>query len=266
MNGDKRHWRRGIIGLIPAAGKGRRLPPLPCSKELYPIGYDGANLSPKVVSQYLLENMRAAGIRKAFIVLRKGKWDIPAYFGDGKGLDMHLGYLLMDLPYGVPYTLDQAYPFVSGSSVALGFPDIIFEPAKAFLDVLAKQKKSNADITLGLFRTPNPNKADMVDIDCEGRVASIEIKPSQTSLKYSWGIAVWGPPFTEFMHGYVQSRRGYYESNSGGVSGRELFVGDVILAAIGEKMKVNTVIFEGGNYLDIGTAEDLVKAVRSHSG
>ena len=28
-----------LVGLIPAAGKGTRLHPLPFSKELYPIGY-----------------------------------------------------------------------------------------------------------------------------------------------------------------------------------------------------------------------------------
>ena len=147
--------QREVIGLIPAAGKASRLPSLPCSKELYPIGYDSRNFSPKVVSQYLLESMRIADIKKAYIILRKGKWDIPAYFGDGKMLDMHLGYLIMDLPYGVPYTLDQAYPFVKEAKVALGFPDIIFEPEDVFVRLLEKQKESNANIVLGLFHTPN---------------------------------------------------------------------------------------------------------------
>ncbi|WP_233744930.1 hypothetical protein [Leptodesmis sichuanensis] len=58
-----------VIGLIPCAGQATRLAPLPLSKELYPVGLrslpDG-KLRPKVVSHYLLEKMRLAGIRKAF--------------------------------------------------------------------------------------------------------------------------------------------------------------------------------------------------------
>ena len=100
-----------VIGLIPAAGKASRIAPLPCSKELFPLGFRSVdrngNTRPKVVSHYLLEKMRMANITKVFIILREGKWDIPAYFGNGKMLDMNLAYLMMDLPYGVPFTLDQ---------------------------------------------------------------------------------------------------------------------------------------------------------------
>ena len=96
-----------VLGLIPAAGKAARLSPLPFSKELYPIGFgpvgQGHSLRPKVVCHYLLEKMQFAGITKAYIILRNGKWDIPAYLGDGKMLDMNLAYLIMRLPFGVPY-------------------------------------------------------------------------------------------------------------------------------------------------------------------
>jgi glucose-1-phosphate thymidylyltransferase len=71
---------------------------------------DGHNLRTKVVYDYLLEEMWLAGITKVYVVLRERKWDIPADFGDGKMLDVHLAYLMMDLSFGVPYTLDQACP------------------------------------------------------------------------------------------------------------------------------------------------------------
>jgi glucose-1-phosphate thymidylyltransferase len=255
-----------VIGLVPAAGEGSRLHRLPCSKELYPIGFDKSNFTPKVVSHYLLENMRIAGIRKAFVILRNGKWDIPAYFGDGKMLNMHLGYLLMDVPYGVPYTLDQAYPFVRESRVALGFPDIIFEPNDAFSSVLSQLRKSNADIVLGLFQMENPSKADMVDVDGEGRIRSIQIKPAETDLKYSWGIAAWNPSFTEFMHDYVLAESHCFESGATYAGRHEMFVGDVIQAAIRNSLAVDTVAFRSGHYHDIGTPEDLLRAARSGHG
>ena len=163
-----------VIGLIPAAGRAKRISPLPCSKELYPVGFwrspDEKEGRPKVACHYLLEKMRAAGITKAYIVLREGKWDIPAYLQDGAIADMHLGYLMLGLPYGVPYTLDQAYPFVRDAIIAFGFPDILFQPDDAFVQLVAKQDASNADIMLGLFPADSPQKVDMVDLDEKGRV------------------------------------------------------------------------------------------------
>jgi glucose-1-phosphate thymidylyltransferase len=220
---------------------------------------EGHNLLPKVVSHYLLEKMRLANIKRAYIILREGKWDIPAYFGDGKMLDMHLAYLIMDLPYGVPYTLDQAYPFVQDAIIALGFPDIVFQPENAFVRLLVKQKESNSDIVLGLFPTTHPHKTDMIDFDDSGRIRSIQIKPTKTHLIYTWQIAVWTPAFTRFMHDYISDQQRIFENNK---DIEELFVGDVIQAAIQNNMKVDTVIFKDGNALDIGTPEDLLKAVQ----
>ena len=56
-----------IVGLVPAGGQGKRMGNLPLSKELFPVGFqalDGENLvRPKVVSYYLLEKYRKAGIK-----------------------------------------------------------------------------------------------------------------------------------------------------------------------------------------------------------
>ncbi|MBI5099503.1 MAG: dTDP-glucose pyrophosphorylase [Nitrospirae bacterium] len=251
-----------VIGLIPAAGTASRIAPLPCSKELYPVGFrsvdsDGS-MRPKVVSHYLLEKMRLADITKAFIILRDGKWDIPAYFGDGKGLDMNLAYLMMDLPYGVPFTLDQAYPFVQDALVALGFPDIMIEPDDVYRKLLLKQSETNADIVLGLFPAGNPHKTDMVELDDKGRIRALHIKPEQTQLTYTWQIAVWTPVFTRYMHDYLSAKKIVDTLHQ-----NELFVGDVIYAAIQSDMHIESVLFQDGKCLDIGTPEDLFKALRT---
>lgn len=257
-----------LIGLIPAGGRATRLAPLPCSKELYPIGFrpvdQARSLRPKVVCHYLLEKMRLANITKAYIILREGKWDIPAYLRDGKMLDMQLAYLVMDLPFGVPYTLDQAYPFVKDAMVAFGFPDIIFQPDDAFVRLLARQAESNADIVLGLFLGHHTHKIDMVDVDSDGRIRGIQIKPARTQSRYTWIIAVWTSGFTRFMHEYVlASQRTDKDKTGTHVEERqELFVGDVIQAAIHNHMQIDAVLFDNANYLDIGTPEDMVKAVQ----
>jgi glucose-1-phosphate thymidylyltransferase len=258
-----------IIGLVPAGGKATRLGPLPCSKELFPVGFrsvdESGALRPKVVCHYLLERMRLANISKAYIILREGKWDIPAYLKDGKILDMYLAYLMMDLPFGVPYTLDQAYPFIRDAKVVFGFPDNIFQPGDAFVRLLKKQLESCADIVLGLFPTHQSHKVDMVDLDPDGRICGIHIKPEKTNLRYTWLIAVWTPRFTRFMHEYVttiQNRNNAGKERASFEENQELFVGDVIQAAIHEDIQIDAVLFPNGEYLDIGSPEDILKAIQ----
>ncbi|WAL61478.1 nucleotidyltransferase family protein [Thermocoleostomius sinensis] len=247
---------REIIGLLPAAGQATRLAPLPLSKELYPIGFyaDSANQpKPKVVSHYLLESMQQAGARKAFFIVRPGKWDIPAYFGDGSRLNLPLGYLTVHVSYGVPFTLDQAYPFVQQAQIIFGFPDILFQPKDAFSHLMAHQTQTHADIVLGLFPTENYHKVGVVEFDDIGRVQQIIEKPAQTTLKYMWAIATWMPTFTQFLHDYLPTC----------TRDRELPIGDVIQAGIDAGLSVQAVPFANGSYLDIGTPDDLAQAIRS---
>jgi len=265
----KKQSPRKIIGLIPAAGKAARLAPLPCSKELFPIGFRpvdrNRSLRPKVVCHYLLEKLRTAGVTEAYLILRKGKWDIPAYFGDGKMLNMHLAYLMMDLPFGVPYTLDQAHPFVQDAMVAFGFPDIIFDRDDAFVQLLNRQAESNAEIVLGLFPSDHPQKWDMVDVDEEGRIRRIVIKSFGVRLRYAWIIAVWTPVFTGFLHQYIADRKHMEEHGSSQnriADAPELCIGDVIQAAIHNGFQIDSVRFPDSSCLDIGTPEDMVTAVQ----
>ena len=258
-----------VIGLLPAAGQARRIAPLPLSKELYPIGFravgESHSVRPKVVCHYLLEKMRLAGITKAYIILRSGKWDIPAYLGDGAMMDMNLGYLMMNLPFGVPYTLDRAYLFVQKAIVALGFPDILFQPNDVFTRLLTRQAARKADVVLGLFPTERPQKAGMVDFDSEGRVRRIKEKPKQTNLRYMWGAAVWNPRFTSFLHEYlitIEANRQQHPAGNYPTKEQELPIGDVIQASIDRGLQVQAEVFADGEYLDIGTSEDLVRAVR----
>jgi glucose-1-phosphate thymidylyltransferase len=253
---------REIIGLLPAGGQATRISPLPGSKEVYPIGFraiEDGSLRPKVVCHYLLEKMRLAGIRKAYIILREGKWDIPAYLGDGAMLDMHLAYLMLGLPFGAPYTLDQAYPFVQDALITFGFPDVLFQPDDAFVQLLARQAATQAEVVLGLFLANLPHTCDMVEFDDKGQVRQIIIKPAQTDLRYTWMIAVWTPVFTQFMHEFLA------KAAAKATSQPELFVGDVVQAAIRQGLPVQSVLFSEGQCLDIGLPENLVKAVREFS-
>jgi glucose-1-phosphate thymidylyltransferase len=257
-----------IIGVVPAAGTGSRLGRLPCSKELLPVllqnNHTGKQMPGKVVSHCLLERMQRAKVSKVFVILRKGKWDIPAYFGDGKNLGISLAYLMMDLPFGVPYTVDQAFPFVKDSLVVFGFPDILFEPVDAFEQLLGRQNDSGSDIVLGIYQADQPHHMDMVDIDNHGCVKRIDVKPASTNLHYTWIIAAWTPVFTSFMHDYVTEQKAKLDKDYPSQScmkDKELHLGHVIDSAIHNGIQIGAVIFSKDMYLDIGNPKNFQKAL-----
>lgn len=259
-----------VIGLFPAGGRATRISPLPLSKELYPIGFqsvgDPPSPRPKVVGHYLLEKMRLGGANRAYCILRPGKWDIPNYFGDGGMIEMPLGYLIMTLPHGVPYTLDQAYPFVTKARVLLGFPDILFQPEDAFTHLLQRQEQTEADVVLGLFKVDNPQLSGMVDFDATGRVHTIIEKPQQTDLTYSWIIAAWGPTFTEFMHQFLRKRELQRAQMSDLRPLPELPIGDVIQAGLEQGLRVESVTFPEGRFIDIGNPQNLLQVSNDVAG
>ena len=253
-----------MIALIPAAGHATRIWPLPCSKEIYPVGLTlnrgATGVRPKVTCQYLLEKMSKAGIKKGFIILRDGKWDIPAYCGDGAFVDMHIAYLTVRQSPGPPYTLDQAFPFVQGTYIAFGFPDILLRPDDVFVQLKNKLRAAKAEVVLGLFPAGDHRMMDMVEIDSKGTVTALYLKPQRTSLKYAWLCAVWSPCFTRFLHQYLGSLTApaYARSPKKGRSvGQELSVGHVLQAAVNQGLHMQTVLFKHGKYVDIGTPEGL---------
>jgi glucose-1-phosphate thymidylyltransferase len=247
----------GVIGLIPAAGQATRIAPLPCSKELYPVGFRVVDrtreLRPKVACHYTLEKMRRANITTAYIVLRSGKWDIPAYLGDGALVDMSLAYLVLDSSAGVPFTLDQATPFVGDRLVAFAFPDILFTPDDAFVQALSHQATTGADVVLGAFPADDPARIDMLDVDENGRVHAIDIRPRHAASQTCWIFGVWTRVFQDFLHECVRRER------TGG-SQDELTVGHVLKEAIAAGLRVEATHFPDGTYLDIGTPDHLARA------
>ena len=252
---------RPVIGVVPMAGRAARLAGLPCSKEILPIGpLAAATQQPRVVCEHLLGKMHRAGVSNIYVILREGKWDIPAYLGDGSKAGVQLAYLMMGLPYGTPYSIDQSFPFVRQATVALGFPDMIFGPEDIFTPLIQHQQSSSADVVLGLFPADRPEKVDMVKLDNDGHVTQIIIKPRHTDLQDTWGVAVWTPAFTQFMHRFLA----LHQKTAAGEN--ELFVGDIVRAAMEGGLRVHGIRVSEQPFLDIGTRDDLSRATNLQPG
>ena len=254
------------IGLIPAAGIAERLGSLAFSKELLPVGFkaDKKQSELKAVSTYLLEKFRQVGINKVYVVIRKGKWDIPNHYGDGSEIGVQLAYLIMTHPFGVPYTLDQAYPFVKKSKIFLGFPDILFEPENAFAVADTALEQKSADLMLGLYPVQDKRqaqKSDMVDFETDGRITQIDVKPEATELKFSWTFAIWKPKFTLFMHDYLKNDLA--KRHKGAIQA-EIYLGHVIQAAVENGFSVFGHPFADSHFIDVGHPDDLAKAIRDY--
>lgn len=247
-----------IVGVVPMAGHATRLPGLVCSKEILPVGPSpgagDASGRQRMVCEYLLEKMRAAGVSRVYVILRDGKWDIPACLGDGSRTGLRLAYLMMGLPYGTPYSVDQATPFVQDAIVTFGFPDMILGPGDIFGKLLDYQGSYHADVVLGLFPVDRPEKVDMVDVSASGKVRQIIIKPQTTDLHISWGAAVWTPVFTRFMHEFLDSHRKIADEAP------ELYMGDIVQASIQAGLKVCGLQVSEFPFIDVGTPDDLKRA------
>lgn len=253
-----------LVGLVPAAGRARRLADAPeaagSSKEVLPVGPAG-----RPAAAFLLDRIARAGIERAYVVVRTGKWDIPErLIGDREVGGPHLprlAFLVKTESSSVAETLDYAYPFVRGRRVALGFPDVLFRPADAIARVRAHQERTGADAVLGLVPTDRPEKADLVETTPGGEVVRLRIKPDASAElpdpAWTWIAALWTPVFTELLHHEVAAVR---SDPARGPAGRELYPGDVLARAVEEGLRIEAVRFPSGTHLDIGTADDLARA------
>jgi len=248
-----------IVAIIPAAGKGSRLSPFPCPKELFPVGYQNIEIDgkiqkrPKVVSQYLVENLVSAGAERIFFILGEGKHDIMRYYGDGKRFGTNITYLYQEELRGMPSAIDLARYWQKDDTVLFGMPDTILEPRNSFETLLQYHNEIQAVLTLGLFPTDNPSKFGMVDIDEDANVIYTIDKPKATHLKNMWGIACWSPEFTALIDEFL---------NRNEYRGKEIVLGDVFDYALELKLKVKGLVFEEGQYIDIGTTTELNQALK----
>lgn len=236
----------GVIGLIPAAGKGLRLG-LPYPKELYPIIKDNRY---KPVSQFVLENMTASNIRHIIFVVNDTKHQLMGYFGNGHRFGCDISYVVQEpveenrsTSPGLADALNSAYHLIKGQTVCFGMADTIMTPKDLFRLAL-DDFPPDYDVLLGLFPTIRPEKFGMVELQEDQSVARIVDKPTQTNLKLMWGIIVWKSPFTEHLHDCLTKKQIYDFAK-------------IMNLAIQHGMKFRGLPFETSSYADLGTYEEI---------
>jgi glucose-1-phosphate thymidylyltransferase len=170
-------------GILLAGGSGTRLHPmtLVASKQLLPV-YD------KPMVYYPLGTLMLAGIRD--ILLISTPQDRPQFqhlLGDGRRFGVRLSYAEQPKPEGIPQAFQIGADWIDDEPCMLALGDnIIYGDRLPKLLQAAVARAEGGKSTVFAFRVADPERYGVVEFDPEGRVLSLEEKPSHP--KSSWVV------------------------------------------------------------------------------
>jgi len=193
-------------GIILAGGSGTRLYPitLGISKQLMPV-YD------KPMIYYPMSVLLMAGIQDILIISTpEDQAGFQRLLGDGSRIGCRFTYAVQEVPNGLAQAFVIGADFIGSDSVALVLGDNIFHGSG-----LWSQLKTLSPGDGGLvfaYHVTDPQRYGVVEFDAEGRVLSIEEKPTQPKSSYAVpGLYFYDNQVVEIAKNLLPSARGEYE-------------------------------------------------------
>lgn len=142
---------------------------------------DGDAARPRAVSDFLMERLALAGVRRICMVISPDKSDILEYYG-GSAWQASICYTVQPKPAGLCDAIFRAAPMIHPDDpVLVGLPDTIWFPQNG-LSFLPDDRFSFL-----LFPVDEPYRFDAVECDASGRVAHIFVKSPEATSRWIWG-------------------------------------------------------------------------------
>lgn len=229
-------------GIILAGGRGTRLYPLTSvvCKQLLPV-YD------KPMIYYPLATLMLGGIREILIISTSE--DIPLFkklLGNGEQLGISIEYAVQDEPNGIAEAFTIGKDFIGNNQVCLILGDNLFHGK---LDFLRNALKTNVGGTVFGYKVQDPERYGVVEFDAQGKVISIEEKPTNPKSRYAIpGLYIFDSNVTYIAENVEPSERGEKEITSV----QQAYLNN-------SKLRVE-LIGRGIAWLDTGTPESLLEA------
>ncbi len=231
-------------GIILAGGSGTRLYPITkaISKQIIPV-YD------KPMIYYPMSVLMLAGIRDILIISTPR--DIGLFeelFGDGSYLGLNLSYAVQPAPNGLAEAFIIGEKFIGNDSVALVLGDNIFY-GQSFGKTLEEAARVTDYSTIFGYYVSNPQAYGVVEFASDGRVISIEEKPTHPKSNYAVpGLYFYDNDVISIAKSIKPSARGELEITS--VNNDYLKRGKLNVKLLGRGMA----------WLDTGTHDTMLEA------
>lgn len=231
-------------GIILAGGSGTRLYPstIPVSKQLLPV-YD------KPMIYYPLSMLLLAGIREILIVSTPsaiGQYE--KLLGNGEKLGVEFTYAVQEKPGGLAEAFIVGEDFIGKDDVCLILGDNVFY-GSSFTEIFDEIKGSELAATIFGYQVNNPKDFGVVEFDKNGKVISLEEKPTQPKSKYAVpGLYFYNNEVVEIAKHIKPSARGEKEITA--INNEYLKRGQLNVKLLGR----------GVAWLDTGTPGNLLKA------
>lgn len=235
-----------LIGVIPAAGVGKRLYPFSKAvpKEIYPI-------LGKPVIEHAIENLKVGGVKKVFLVVGFQKGSLMDYIGNGAHFDVDVAYIYQMKRRGLGHAILQGRSWIKSTFLVL-LGDSFIEPKEDVNELVNLHKKEKPVATVMLFEVDDPTGYGIVKMrSLENRHGVIEGMIEKPTLEEAKEYAINGKYYA--ICGFYVFEPGifkYIEKTKPGAK-NEVQITDSMQLAIQNGEKICGLVLKG-RYLDIG--------------
>jgi len=233
-------------GVIPAAGKGRRILDLPLTRVLpKPI----LPVLAKPILEYVIANMKKMGVRDIFLIVPPNAPVFQEYFRDGREFGTRITYIEQRRPRGIAHAIGLTREYINTPfAVILGDDLTVTDSFDNLIEIFFKRHAVVAEAVCAEEDKEVLRQTCCVTLESDGKILDIEEKPStpQSNVR-GCGVYVFDPIVYDYIRKTPESPLRH-----------EKELTDTIRCIAREKRAYGAVI-KGAN-ININRAADLFRA------